>query len=229
MTGTDYVGVFSLTHLAEDRNGSNHTLQRLTHDLFWHCPGEVYRMCNRQTPHACCRLQELVPRGRAKSPEVPISDAKGNGAVVFRYADSFLTIMESMNPEVSLAPRESENEIPSEFGSQLSTRESLSPAQRPALGGRDSGYLSGSSPDASKNSIQSSLVATPGTSSENPHPEQPQRLEEQGTTRPTQPPRRPHRRRHQRDDSKEGSDQPGYPGGGGSKSRRSEKVRFRLF
>jgi hypothetical protein len=186
-------------------------------------------MCNRQTPHACCRLQELAPRGRAKSPEVPISDAEGNGAVVFRYADNFLTIMESMNPEVSLAPRESENEIPSEVESQLSPRGSLSPAQRPALGGRDSGYLSGGSPDASANSIQSSLVVIPGTPSENPRPEQPQRLEEEDRTRPAQPQRHPTRRRHQRDDSKEGSNKSAYPSGGGSKSRRSEKVRFSFF
>lgn len=186
-------------------------------------------MCNRQTPHACCRLQELAPRGRANSPELPISDAEGNGAVVFRYADSFSEITESLNPAVSIATRQSENEIPSELESPLSsTPESLAPAQRPALDGHDSGYLSGGSPNASAKSIQPSLVGTPGTPRENLLPDQSQRLEVEGTTRSTQPPRHPQRRRHQRYDSKAGS-KSSYPGGGGSKPRRSEKVHFRLF
>jgi hypothetical protein len=213
---------FSLVHFAEDRNGGNRTLQRLTHEFSWHCPGELYRMCDKQTPHTCCRLQELALKGHSNSPEIPISEAEETGAVVFRYAAGFRTIMESMNRGVWLIPRASENETLSDIDNPLPPRERLSLPRRSNLGGFDSGYSSGGNPDASGTSIESSLVPT----SDNSLRDQTPRLEEDGATRPTQPPKRAHRSRHKNSDIKDKPDQSRHPAPGDPKSKRSERVRF---
>ena len=184
-------------------------------------------MCDRQIPHACCRLQELAPRGRAKSPDIPIFDAEETGAVVFRYADGFRTIVDSMNGEVRDTTHGSENEIPSELDGQLPAHERLSPRQRLITPSSwDSGYSSGGNPDASGSSLQSSsVVEPPGQES---RPEQPRKGDEGGATRPDQlePPKRSHRRRHKTGNNKESSNQSLLPAPGGSKPKRSEKVRI---
>lgn len=131
---------------------------------------------------------------------MPISDGEQVGAVVFRYADGFRTIEESMNREVH--DRDSENNLLSGLDRQLPWRESLSLSLRPALGGEDSGYSSGGNRDALASSIQSTIVAAP--SSDVSRSEQISRLEDGGAARLDRPHETSRRRPRKTDKAKKG-------------------------
>lgn len=83
-----------LLHLAEDRNGGQSKIQRLTQDFYWHSPGRLFGDCERQKRHSCSRLQELAKIGQARSPDVLVRNPMETRAVVFRYAHGFRAIVE---------------------------------------------------------------------------------------------------------------------------------------
>lgn len=144
-----------LAFLARDQNAGRNTLTRLAPDSYWSSPqnpGQLFATCGKSHLHVCSRLQELRPENRARDPQVLISEAEKDGAVVFRFKYGITDILTRGQRSLAVRTLSSENSVSDTPSSGESGQKTRTPASsdRRYRKSSDSGYSSSPKPSTGK-------------------------------------------------------------------------------